>query len=148
MLVDTSVLVRTQDKASDKRQACIEAIRILGAEDKAHICAQVLIEMWSVITRPAPVNGLGFTPSRADIAVGKLIRTLSLLPEPPDIALRWRALAKEVQVSGRQVHDARLVAFMHFHGLPEIVSLNADDFRRYRGITAIHPNDVGELPSG
>jgi hypothetical protein len=42
-------------------------------------------------------------------------------------------------VSGAQVHDARLVAAMHVHGLTHLLTLNVPDFTRYPGITIVHP---------
>jgi hypothetical protein len=39
-------------------------------------------------------------------------------------------------VSGIQVHDARMVAAMRVHGIANLLTLNAKDFRRYGGITS------------
>jgi hypothetical protein len=41
-----------------------------------------------------------------------------------------------------QVHDARLVAAMLAHGVPQILTLNPRDFQRYTEITVLHPADV------
>ena len=43
---------------------------------------------------------------------------------------------------GVQVHDARLVANMIIHGVVNILTLNAEDFRRYEGIVVLHPSAV------
>ena len=91
---------------------------------------------------------MGFDPAKADVAVGKLMDALAVLPEPPDMAVRWRTLASGAGVSGRQVHDTRIVALMHTHGVTEIVTHNGADFGRFTGIRAIAPKDVGELISG
>src|SRR5690349_17863786 len=112
-LIDTSVIVRAEDADSAKRESCMEALRFLQKRNAAEICAQVLIEFWSVATRPKSANGLDFGPEKADIAVGKLLDSLVLLPEPADMAVRWRGLAFGARVSGKQVHDCRLVALMH-----------------------------------
>jgi predicted nucleic acid-binding protein len=45
-------------------------------------------------------------------------------------------------LSGVQVHDARLVAVMHVHGLTHLLTLNTVDFIRYPGITVVHPQNV------
>jgi predicted nucleic acid-binding protein len=53
---------------------------------------------------------------------------------------RWLLVAHVV--SGVQGHDARLVATMHVYGVPHLLTFNGDDFRRYAGITAVHPQDI------
>ena len=45
-------------------------------------------------------------------------------------------------ISGVAVHDARLVAFMNVYGVTRVLTLNAKDFARYRGINVIHPADL------
>jgi predicted nucleic acid-binding protein len=60
----------------------------------------------------------------------------------PDVHIHWRQLVLAHAVSGVQVHDARLVAVMKVHGIANLVTLNIADFRRYPGISAIHPQQL------
>jgi predicted nucleic acid-binding protein len=54
----------------------------------------------------------------------------------------WRRIVVAAGVSGIQVHDARMVAAMRVHGIANLLTLNAKDFRRYTGITVLSPDDV------
>ena len=47
-------------------------------------------------------------------------------------------------VSGVQVNDARLAAFIIGHGLTHVLTLNVSDFSRYapEGIVCVHPDSV------
>ena len=47
-------------------------------------------------------------------------------------------------VSGVQVHDARLVALMIVHGVTHVLTFNTRDFARYagEGIVAVDPTNV------
>jgi hypothetical protein len=45
-------------------------------------------------------------------------------------------------VSGKQVHDARIVALMQALGVTRLLTLNPSDFSRYPEITIIEPQDV------
>ena len=111
-LVDTSILARMRDADHPRRATCIEALRRLIATGRPCICAQVLIEFWAVATRPREVNGLGLTVDEAEKDLDDWGQSLELLPEPPDVAARWRALVRQYAVQGRQSHDTRLVAVM------------------------------------
>ena len=46
------------------------------------------------------------------------------------------------RVTGVQVHDARFVAVMKTAGIRQIVTFIIDNFIRYEGIEAIHPDAI------
>lgn len=55
ILVDTNILLRTFDRSSMEHQVCVDALRKLDDLGRnLVICAQVMIEFWSVSTRPTP----------------------------------------------------------------------------------------------
>lgn len=104
--------------------------------------AQTFIEYWVVATRPRDVNGLGLAPPEAEADLRDFEDTFALLAEPADMAIRWRALASEYGVRGRQAHDARLAALMRAYGIRHLLTLNSGDFRRYSWITCLLPSQV------
>jgi predicted nucleic acid-binding protein len=65
-----------------------------------------------------------------------------LLPDSLAVHEEWRKLLVTHGVSGVQVHDARLVAFMRVCGVKSILTFNDRDFARYTDIKAIHPRAV------
>jgi predicted nucleic acid-binding protein len=65
-----------------------------------------------------------------------------LLPDSLAVHQEWRKLLVTYNVSGAQVHDARLVAAMRVHGVKQILTFNERDFARYTGIEAVHPRTV------
>jgi predicted nucleic acid-binding protein len=65
--------------------------------------------------------------------VGKTARLVSrfpLLEETPAIFPAWKALVSALGVIGKQVHDARLVAVCHVHGVANILTFNTGHFTR------------------
>jgi predicted nucleic acid-binding protein len=64
------------------------------------------------------------------------------LPDTPDIFSEWERLVETYEVSGRQAHDARLVAAMHVHDVTHLLTFNTDDFKRFVEITAVNPKTV------
>lgn len=142
-LVDTNILVRLSDSGHPAQAVCDLALqRMLQRHDRVFICAQTAIEFWAVATRPRSVNGLGLSPMDAEGELRRAERWLVWLSEPPDIAVRWRALVTRYSVLGKQAHDARLVALMGAHGLTHLLTLNASDFARFPGVTCIEPAAV------
>jgi predicted nucleic acid-binding protein len=65
-----------------------------------------------------------------------------LLPENAAVHHEWRRLVLKYAVSGRQVHDAHLVATMNIHSIKHLLTLNTRDFIRYPEINAVHPSEV------
>jgi predicted nucleic acid-binding protein len=45
-------------------------------------------------------------------------------------------------VSGKQAHDARIVAAMKVHGVTHLLTFNTDDFKRYTDIAAVHSASI------
>ena len=56
------------------------------------------------------------------------------LDETRAVATRLLALVEAAGCSGKQVHDANIVATMLEHGVTALVTDNPADFRRYAGI--------------
>jgi len=100
------------------------------------------MEFWNVATRPANVNGLGLAPADVDTKVAQLEGIFEIAPDAPTVYPAWRNLVLAFQVSGVQVHDARLVAVMQVHGLSHLLKFDTTDFRRFSVITAVHPQEV------
>jgi hypothetical protein len=111
-----------------------------------HIAPQNLIEFRSVATRPIGSNGLGLTPSEAEAKAAGFETTFPLLPETPDIFPRWKAMVESLAIIGKQVHDARLVAVCHVHGVSCLLTFNVPHFARLAsfgaGLAVVDPISV------
>ena len=110
--------------------------------EELHVAAQNLIEFWAVATRPIANNGLGLSVVQTEVEVIRLKNLFALVPDTPDIFFEWERIVRQYQVSGKQVHDARLVAAMKVHGLQNLLTFNDGDFKRFPEITAVNPQRV------
>jgi predicted nucleic acid-binding protein len=143
VLVDTNILIRVSSADDPRHSICVEAVRQLQARgSELFLCAQMMIEYWVVATRPRNVNGLGLDPAEVEENLQEYEQAMRVLPEPPDMAARWRELAERYAVRGRQAHDTRLAALMLAHGVTSLLTLNSADFARYSEITCLAPEDV------
>ena len=69
-------------------------------------------------------------------------RFCELLFDDASSYAEWKALVTDHRVVGVSVHDARIAALMLRHGLTRLVTLNVDDFLRFKGIEAITPEKL------
>jgi predicted nucleic acid-binding protein len=137
VLLDTNILLRLAQPHHPNAPAAARALRALRANNEMlHITQQNIVEFWAVATRPITANGLGFSPEQATAEVDALKRLFVLLPELP-LQDAWERLVADYRVSGKNAHDARLVAAMVVHGIESILTFNAQDFLRYGEIRVL-----------
>jgi predicted nucleic acid-binding protein len=142
-LLDTNILLRWSQPDHPLCSLAQSAVnRLFDRDETLYITPQNVMEFWNVATRPANVNGLGLTPAEVDTKVAQLEGIFEIAPDSPTVYPAWRKLVVAFQVSGVQVHDARLVAVMQVHGLSHLLTFDTTDFKRFSGITAVHPQDV------
>lgn len=142
-LIDTNVLLRSAQTSHPGYDDVARSISILKSRrDELHVVAQNLIEFWAVATRPVGNNGLGLSIAQTDVEVSRLKSLFALVPDTPEIFSEWERIVLQYQVSGKQVHDARLVAAMKAHGLSNLLTFDVGDFKRFTEITVVDPRDV------
>ena len=131
MFIDTNILVNSRIlEAPQHEMARAMLERALQDDEPVRISRQVVREYLAVVTRPQtwPV-----AISRADALddVNRLIGSFEVLEDGPAVTERLVELCREVQVGGRQIHDANIVATMLAHGERRLLTFNVGDFRRY-----------------
>ncbi len=142
-LADTNVLLRFLLRNDPTYLTVRRAVSLLKSRREALVTTpQNIAEFWNVCTRPATARGgLGLSIEATDGRVRLLERHFRVLPDMPAIYPQWRTLVLAHNVSGVQVHDARMVAAMLIHGVTRLLSFNVREFSRYQTVTAITPDD-------
>lgn len=149
LLLDTNVVLRlAQSTSPDHATAKSALLQLVQARVLLCIVPQVIYEFWVVATRPTAVNGLGMDVVTAEKSILGIIQNYQLLRDERGIFEHWRTLVVANGVSGKNAHDARLVAAMERHGLKNILTFNTADFRRFPRIQAFGPTEVlaGTMP--
>jgi predicted nucleic acid-binding protein len=141
-LIDTNVLLRGAVRTSVRHPMAAGAIAALLARgDELFVTPQVLIEFWSVATRPADVNGLGWSVEVVRGEIDSILGQFPVLPDTPAVFEEWLRLVTEHGVTGKKVHDARLVAVLKTHQVGRLLTFNVGDFRVY-DIAAVSPDEL------
>lgn len=131
-VLDTNVLLAATDEGRIEHADAVEAVNEWPASGLVlYTSGQILREYLVVSTRPQAVNGLGLTIADAVANVRAFRTRLRLLAEEVKVTERLLELLEVVDCSGKQVHDANLVATMLVHGIGTVVTSNVTDFVRF-----------------
>jgi predicted nucleic acid-binding protein len=118
--------------------------KLMAQNEALCIAPQNLVEFWAVATRPldAKPPGLGMDLRDALKELSSLRSLFRVLPYTPQVLSAWERIIVAQGVSGRQTHDAHLVAMMQVHSVASILTFNDRDFRRYPGMSVLHPAQI------
>lgn len=143
VLVDCHILTRSAQPGHPMHIEALDAVRTLKQSGE-ELCAvpQNLYEFWVVATRPMDVNGLGMSTTQAQAELTRIKSFFRVLPDIPAIYPEWEKLVVQHAVSGKNAHDARIVAAMNVHGITHLLTFNAADFKRFHGLSVISPAAV------
>jgi predicted nucleic acid-binding protein len=142
-LVDSNVLLRWVKPDHTDYPAIVSATgAILRGDGVLCYTSQNVAEFWNACTRPQDRNGYGLSPQETDRRARLFEEKFRLLPDTLAVHEQWRRLLVTHNVSGVQVHDARLVASMNVHGVKRILTFNDKDFARFTEVEAVHPRSV------
>lgn len=131
-LLDTNVLLAATDEARAEHAPAVTVLEDWPAAGTALYCSgQILREYLVVVTRPLSANGLGMNRLDAVANVRALRSRLTVLVEDARVGERLLQLIETVPCSGKQVHDANVVATALVHGVGTVVSMNTKDFQRF-----------------
>lgn len=134
-LADTNLLVRLANTQDSWHPVANEAVDRLHRQGEViTITPQNLIEFRAVATRPLPANGLGMSVTAVEAKTAEFEATFALLEENSTIYPLWKNLVAASGVIGKQVHDARLVAVCHAHGVTHLLTFSGAHFVRLAGI--------------
>lgn len=138
-LVDTNVILRAVQSRAEFPSQHRALERLATAGTRLFLTTQNIAEFWNVSTRPRDKGGRGLSPASTREQVADLHSQFELITETRDTFDIWLNLVTTHQVSGRQIHDARLVAHMHARNIPALLTSNTKDFTRYPGLQLLDP---------
>jgi predicted nucleic acid-binding protein len=143
VLVDTNILGRMTEPGHPQYQPALDATAALKQRsDIPCIVPQVLYEFWVTATRPTAANGLGLSAAEAARELAHLKGLFAFLPDSPLLYTEWERIVTTYQVTGKNAHDARLVAAMAVHGITHLLTFNPGDFTRLATVTILDPAAV------
>lgn len=129
--VDTNVLLTA---TATLRPGHVAAVALLNAgfgDRTLYLSGQVLREYLALATRPPAANGLGLPMASVIENTQQFLDRANFLAEDAAVRDTLVRVLRQVECSGKQVHDANIVAPMLAHGVRNLVTLNPRDFERF-----------------
>lgn len=135
VVIDTNVLLA----ATDRSRAAHEAATTLLNDDERRLALtpQIVREYLAVATRPAEANGFGLAVADAVANMKQFLDDMDLLSEDAGTTAGLIGLIDRKVASGKQVHDANIVAVALAHRAGVIVTDNVRHFSRFADLIAI-----------
>lgn len=137
IFIDTNVLVFASIPASPFHVPAIAALHQLAlAGTVGWISRQVLREYLVQITRP----GVLPVPLMAGLAANQASALASLYlvaDETAQVTAELLGLLGRGLASGKQIHDANIVATCLAYGIPRLLTHNLSDFQRYVSLVRV-----------
>lgn len=145
-LLDTGVLLRLVNRHDTDHDLVRNAVRsLIASNQELLIASQNVAEFLNVATRPAANNGLAMKSADASDLFRREIESISsVLLEGDGTHGEFLRLVAQYNVTGKQVHDARLVSVMLTWQVENLLTLNDRHFRRFEpeGIVVVTPADL------
>ena len=135
VVVDTNILLAATDRSRDTHQA---ATAFLNTDERRlALTPQIVREYFAVATRPVQANGLGLPSENAVANIEQFLEDMELLDETLPTTSRLLDLLIQRPATGKQVHDANIVAVAVTHKASTIVTDNIAHFLRFAGLIDI-----------
>ena len=137
IFVDTNVLVYAAISSAPRHTEARRELERLHAEGPSlWVSRQVLREYAAVLTRPQSFTAP--LPSGTVAAdVRRLSTEFSIAEDSPQVTEQLVRLLEQLEVGGKQVHDANIVATMLASGVRRLLTANPDDFDRFDHLISI-----------
>lgn len=139
VFIDTNILIYASLSGSPFCRPAHDVIRELEKGNaELFISRQVLREYLASMTRP---DMLTKVISREAVikAARQFEEDFTVFNDDPGVTEQLLELAEAVSVSGKQIHDANIVATMLVNDVHELLTHNVSDFKRFSSFIEIIP---------
>jgi predicted nucleic acid-binding protein len=139
VFLDTNILVYANVASAPwHKETQARLNQLWDAGHPLWISRQVLREYLAVLTRPQT-----FSQPQPTAVVAERVRFFAkrfqVAEESDLVTENLLALVTTLEVKGKQVHDANIVAAMQAYGITHLLTHNSDDFKRYAHLITVMP---------
>src|SRR3954469_4100550 len=142
--VDTNVLVYAASSGAPLHQRASEELRRRSdSGQELWLSRQVLREYLATLSRPQTFTRA--KPARELVGDARyFLSHFQLAEEGPTVTEKLLELIEKVEIGGKQIHDANIVATMLANGVPTLLTHNVEDFARFSDVIRVISLEEGE----
>jgi len=132
VFIDTNILIYATVNSAPWHQDAIAKLQELSAQGvPLWISRQVLREFVATLTRPQTFSN---PPARSRVLerVQFLQDNFLVADDNAQVTQKLLELIERVEVGGKQIHDANIVATLLANNIPSLLTHNVSDFERFR----------------
>ena len=139
LFIDTNILVYATMANSPFHTAAQNAVRQLNSNGtRLWISRQIIREYLAVLTRAQAQSG-SVVPAPLIAEVQSFSQQYSIAEDGPDVTRHLLNLLSQIDVGGKQIHDANIVATMQAYGIDQLLTHNVSDFARFSQFITVVP---------
>jgi len=141
--VDTNILLTACDADRKHHSACHDWLKMAFAGNVSlYLSGQILREYLVVATRKDSENGLGMKPEEALSNITEFRKCIHFLDETSGVIQRLLEMVGQHQLKGKKIHDANIAATMIDNGLVQVLTLNGNDFVKFKEVKVVQTENV------
>ncbi len=142
--VDTNVLVFAASSGAPLHRCASEELgKRVESGQELWVSRQVLREYLAALSRPQTFSKP--RPARELVSdIRYFLGHFHLAEEGSAVTEKLLELIEKVDIGGKQIHDANIVATMLANGIPALLTHNVGDFVRFSDVIQVIPLDTGE----
>jgi len=140
IFVDTNIILRAfHSDFPEHQQIKIQFDRLITEQARIFISRQVIREYLVQVTHPRTF-ATPLSVKDAEQHLEQIIQICTVLDDTASVTFHLLTLLNNYAVSGKQIHDANIVATMLANDIVALLTLNTKDFTRYADkITLLSP---------
>lgn len=137
VFIDTNILLRATVHKMPLHSECKALVAQLWADNtEIWISRQVIREYLVQITHPRTINP-PLTSEEIYERVGTIRSLFRVADDTDSVTTHLLTLLHTHPTSGKQVHDANVIATMIAYGIDTLVTLNIDDMKRFADVISL-----------
>lgn len=134
VFVDSNVLVQSAVKTAPLNAAALNKLHLLRQDDVELWTSRQVLREYLVALTQAHAGSPPVPPGKAAGDVAFLQMTISIAEETADVMAQLLTLVEKLKLTGKQIHDANIVAVMQAHGIRRLLTATPADYAVFDAI--------------
>lgn len=131
IFIDTNILIYAKSETSKFHEATIQKLdQLFEADYEFWISRQVIREYLVCITREESLKDI-ISAKSIQNDIWEFEKNFQIANETQEVTSNLINFYNDIMITGKQIHDANIVATMLANQIHQLLTLNVNDFKRF-----------------